>query len=191
MSQPMIHIGSYEVSVQTADGQQKAAVLSSASVEEMPDAWWFSWPELWNITDFDCQNIVKLSVDGRVWGLIRYGLYPFPGQPIFLEVEHVEANPLSRGILANRRVQPIGKWLIWYAVQTAFQRALNADDDTLVILTALASDFDYYRNSIQMECLGPLTIAPGEEGYVFRLTSTAAASFCRQQERQWGRPRSI
>lgn len=187
----MIQNGSYEIHVQTADGQQKTAILSPASIGDMPDVWWFSWPELWSLTDFDCQNIIKLSVDGQVWGLLRYGLYPYPGQPVFLEVEQIEANPLSRGIIANRRIRPIGKWLIWYAIQIAFQNSLSVDDDTLVILTALASDFDYYRNSIQMECLGPLTIAPGEEGYVFRLTSTAAAGFCRRLEEQWGIPHRI
>lgn len=187
----MIPLGSYEVLLQAASQQQKTAILSAAAVDEMPVDWSFRWSELWELTDFDCQGIAKLSVDGRIWGLIRYGWYPYPGQPAFLEIEQVEASPFSRGILPNRPLRPIGRWLIWYAIQTAFQLRLGTDDDTLVILTALASDFDYYRDVIQMECLGPLTIAPGEEGYVFRFTSAIAASFCQRQQRQWGMPRSL
>lgn len=133
-----------------------------------------------------CQNIVKLVYEEQVWGLVRYGLYPYPGTPRFLEIEQLEANPASRGEAALRLIEPIGKWLIWYATQVGLQSCEGEANDTLIALESLESAFLYYRDIVQMQYLGPTTIAPGEDGYVFRFTRKEAAAFCRRQENQWG-----
>ncbi len=59
-------------------------MLSSAKKNDMPTNWSFNWLNLWQNTDFECQNIVKLVYKDKVWGLVRYGLYPYPGSPKFL-----------------------------------------------------------------------------------------------------------
>lgn len=124
----MTRLGSYLVSVQTRDAGQKTALLTKASVEDMPTDWTFDWPGLWQRSDISCQNIVKLVYEEQVWGLVRYGLYPYPGTPRFLEIEQLEANPTSRGETAQRLIEPIGKWLQkvrhtgWSAILFAFLR---------------------------------------------------------------------
>lgn len=107
----MTRLGSYLVSVQTRDAGQQTALLTSALSGDMPTDWIFDWPGLWQRTDISCQNIIKLVYEEQVWGLVRYGLYPYPGTPRFLEIEQLEANPTSRGETAFRLIEPIGKWL--------------------------------------------------------------------------------
>lgn len=121
----MTRLGSYLVSVQTRETGQQTALLTSALFEDMPTDWTFDWPGLWQRTDISCQNIVKLVYQEQVWGLVRYGLYPYPGTPRFLEIEQLEANPTSRGEAAFRLIEPIGKWLQkvcytgWFAILCA------------------------------------------------------------------------
>lgn len=159
----------------------------------MPTDWEFSWRELWQNTDFDCQAIVKLVYSGQVCGLVRFGLYPYSEppefvEPQFLEIEQLEAHPKSRGTSANRLVEPIGKWLIWYATRFSLQHCSGGTEDSPVLLVALEEAVDYYRDIIQMQYLGPLVIAPGEDGYGFKFSRAGAEAFCRKQESKWGVP---
>ncbi|WP_334863187.1 hypothetical protein [Nostoc sp.] len=112
-------------------------MLSPAKKNEMPTNWSFNWLNLWQNTDFECQNIVKLVYKGKVWGLVRYGLYPYPGSPKFLEIEQIEAHPTSRGEGAERFMEPIGKWLIWYASKVGLELCQTETDKPLVVLVAL------------------------------------------------------
>ena len=107
----MTRLGSYLVSVLTRDAGNQTALLTSALFEDMATDWTFDWPVLWQRTDISCQNIIKLVAQEQVWGLVRSGLYPYPGTPRFLEIEQLEANPTSRGEIAFRLIEPIGKWL--------------------------------------------------------------------------------
>jgi hypothetical protein len=184
----MTAIGSIQVSIQTREMGQKTAVLTPATIEDIPNNWSFAWQRLWQVTDLDCQNIIKLLYDQQVWGFVRYGLYPYPGQPKFIEIEHLEANPISRGIDDNRLIVPIGQWLIWYATQVGLKYCSVDFDDPLVVLVSLEEALCYYRDTIGMEFLGATTIAPGEDGYAFRFNKREAISFCSRIERQWGKP---
>ncbi len=175
--------------VQIESYQEQLALLSPAKPDNMPTDWSFDWSGLWQITDFDCENIIQLVYSGKVWGLVRYGLYPYPGLPRFLEILHIEAHPTSRGEMDKRLVEPIGKWLIWYATKVGLLHCQAQADEPLIILTALESAVSYYRDKVQMEYLEPVTIAPGEDGYAFRFSRTAAAAFCQRQENQWGVPK--
>jgi hypothetical protein len=186
----MGHIGSYHVSVKIKDVNNQRAVLTPAKAEDMPIDWSFDWPGLWQRSDFDCQNIVKLVYEEQIWGLVRYGLYLYPGSPTFLEIEHLETNPTSRGQATERLIEPVGKWLIWYAVQVGLRYCSEGGSERLIELVSLEEAFTYYRDIIQMQYLAPTTIAPGEDGYVFKFSRTEARAFCNRQEIDWGVPSS-
>ncbi|MCF3578725.1 hypothetical protein [Planktothrix agardhii] len=125
----MTPVKSFQVSVLAQTGTQQTALLTPATEEDMPTDWTFNWLLLWQATDFDCQNIIKLIYDKQLWGLVRYGVYPYSDStsPEFLEIEHLETNPASRGQLSERLIVPIGKWLIWYAVQVGLQCCSGTD----------------------------------------------------------------
>jgi hypothetical protein len=184
----LISIGSYQVKIQTQSGEEKLAVLCPATAEDMPNNWTCAWSSFWQNTDFNCQGIIKLVYVDQIWGLVRYGLYPYPGVPKFLEIENLEAHPRSRGELTKRSLSPIGKWLIWYCINVALQCCTVTENAPLVILVSLENAMSYYRDVIQMEYCGSTTIAPGEDGYAFRFSPTAAAAFCQRHENEWGIP---
>ena len=185
----MTTLGSYQVQVRIESSVDEIAIISTAQEQDMPTNWSFDWLSLWLNTNFDCQNIVKLVYKDKVWGLVRYGLYPYPGSPKFLEIEQLEANPLSRGEDSERFIEPIGKWLIWYATRVALKFCHVAAHEPLVVLVALDNAVSYYSDKIGMEYLGATTIAPGEDGYAFRLSRSAAKSFCKKQESLRGVPK--
>jgi hypothetical protein len=187
----MVHIGAYQVSVKIKDVNNQTAVLTPATADDMPTDWSFDWPGFCHKTDFDCENIVKLVYEKQIWGLVRYGLYPYPGSPKFLEIEHLETNPTSRGQKTERLIEPVGKWLIWYAVQVGLRYCSEDVSERLIELVSLEEAFTYYRDIIQMQYLAPTTIAPGEDGYVFKFSRTEARAFCNRQEIDWGVPSSF
>ncbi|MEH2169857.1 MAG: hypothetical protein V7K41_25045 [Nostoc sp.] len=182
----MTTIGSYQVKVQIQSTAEEIVCLSPARENDMPTDWSCNWLNFWKNTSFDCQNIVKLVYGGKVWGLVQYGLYPHPGYPRFLEIEHIEAHPTSRGDVAERLIEPIGKWLIWYAIKVSLGFCQTEADEPLVILQALDTAVSYYRDKVQMEYLGFARSTPGEDLYGFRFSRTAAAKFCQLHESQWG-----
>ncbi|MBE9205987.1 hypothetical protein IQ244_05565 [Nostoc sp. LEGE 06077] len=109
--------------------------------------WNFNWRELWKKTDFEYQNIIKLSDNDTILGLIRYAVYLTDENiPYLLEVLHIESVPKD-----SRMVAPVGKWLLWYAVQTALNFCtFNQNDDALVYLDALDDAIPYYGDIIGM-----------------------------------------
>ena len=72
---------SYRVRVVERSGIELDADLEPALEEDMPSRsspdWTFDWRGFWQNADFDCEAIVKLSCRGEVFGLVRFGLYPF------------------------------------------------------------------------------------------------------------------
>jgi hypothetical protein len=180
-----INKNSYCVSIKG----DKTALLEPAQKHEMPDRWDFAWPELWSKSNFEYQCIAKLTYEGNLWGLIRYSIYPGYNEQNLLEIEHLEANPSSRSQVENRLVEPIGKWLVWYAIQVALELGLTDSDSTLIALASVPESFDYYRDVLEMEYLGSAPSAPGEDGYAFRFTRAGAVAFCTKQEQEWGIPR--
>ena len=57
--------------------------------------------------------------------------------------------------------------------------------------SSLTAAVRYYKEKVQMELLEPVTIAPGEEGYAFRFSRSAAQEFSQRQQQQWGTPISV
>lgn len=187
----MADIGSYRVRVLTQDKGEQEAVISPATVDDMPSNWNFPWRELWRRTDFEFQNIVKLVYAGQIWGLIRYSVYLYPYLPETVEIDQIETNPISRGQQPNRLLEPIGKWLIWYATQVGLRYFSVGESEALIFLVSLNSAVDYYRDIIEMEYMGATNIAPGEDGYVFKFSRDNAAAFSRRHESQWGIPTPV
>lgn len=194
----MPNIGTIQVHVTAEDNSGNSIVsiaqLAPATEQDIPsEGWRCSWGDILEETDPDCQGFVKMEFEGEVFGLIRYGLYPYPGTPGFLEIENVEANPSSiiyangSPVVRERLVKPVGSWLIWYATKVALH-LVTADQDVLVVLVAKEHAVDFYRNVIKMNYQGATNIAPGEDGYVFTLSREQAECFCSEQEVKYGLP---
>ena len=181
----------YRVKVIDNLGLETYAYLEPAQQEDMPSIsspdFTFAWSDFWKISDFDCEAIIKLSYEGKVLGLIRFGLYPyrFPGEytPEYIEVSHLQY--ISK---EKRLVNPVGFWLLWYAAQIGFNYCKGETDGTLLRLDSLDDAIPYYRDKVKMEGLRWINISPGEEGYAFRFTQERAKEFCTRIEQKYGYP---
>lgn len=186
----MYSIGAYKVPVNTQAQTSIQVRLEPAKEEDMPisSKWNFKWKELWEKTDFEYQNIIKLSYKDTLLGLIRYAVYLTDENiPYLVEVLHIQSVPKD-----TRMVAPIGQWLLWYAVQIALNFCtFNENDEALVYLDSLEDAIPYYRDIIKMESLGWVTIAPGEDGYAFQFTVTGAKHFCERQTNTYGHSQRI
>lgn len=195
----MIHIGSFLVPVVARSGRQTSISISAIGPTnefQIPqDGWRCSWTDLWAQTDPACQAVISLTHVGEVFGLLRYGLYPYPGNAQFLEIENIEANPSSvsrvsgYNIPQERLLKPVGSWLVWYAVSVAL--SVIEASDPVVVLTSVGDAVGYYRDTIGMSYQGTATIAPGEDGHVFKFSRKQAESFWSSQIKQWGKPSQI
>lgn len=182
----MISLDSYRVPVLTPFAR-KYATLSSAWTGDLPNNWDFDWAALRGISDKDCQCIVKLTLDDQCLGLIRFGLY-YSESPTYIEIEQLESRPSSRGALDERLAKPVGMWLIWYAIKTGLKYCKPLEGKAFVLLSAYEDALEYYRDKVEMELVGPVAIAPGEDGYLFRFFLSQAKSFCEQIEKMYGSP---
>ncbi len=188
--QPNYSIGIYDVAVTTTGKSPAIARLEPARKEDMPSSgkWCFDWKALWERTNFDYQSIIKISYNNSILGLVRYAVYlsPETNKPYLLEILHLESIPKDL-----RLVEPLGKWLIWYAVETGLQFCNPSEGGTLISLDSVEDAITYYRDIIEMEPLGWVTIAPGEDGYAFRFVPEEAQKFCRKQAAAYGHPTRI
>lgn len=184
----MINCECFEVPVYLqSNASLDKALLEPALHHDMPSSDWdCDWPRIWKNTYFEQGGIIKLTVTGKIWGLMAFDFYPPPKN--FLAISHIETIPENRQP-EQRAVSPVGKWLIWYVVNKAIEFFQTADDTTsIVTLESLEDAFDYYRNIIQMHYEYPTSIAPGEDGYVFSFSLSNARSFCRRIEKELGKP---
>ncbi len=181
---PMIHIGSYQVPVK-AGGLEKSAILTPAIAHALPTNWTFPWTSLWETCGSEGLGIVQLVLEEQVWGLVRYGVFPKDTQK-FVLIEHLEAHPASRGSTANRLVEPVGKWLIWYCVNVGLQHC--SGDEKLVFLFSKAPAFEYYSSKIQMEYKRTVDLSPGEKVHAFEFSRISATAYSQRQEKTWGTP---
>lgn len=187
----MYSLGDYDVNVtQVTDNISLMARLQPARKEDMPKSgqWQFEWQELWDRSDFEYQNIIKISCNGLLLGLIRYAVYvnQETDKPYLLEVLHLESIPKD-----ERLVMPIGRWLIWYVIEVGLKYCIPDETGTLISLDSTEDAIPYYRDIIKMESLGWVSIAPGEDGYAFRFSITSARDFCNRQTRTYGNPNSV
>ena len=168
---------SYTVKVTDNIGAAQYEVLEPAIQEDMPTDWTCNWVNFWNRADFGCEAIIKLSSQGRLLGLLRFALYPYiePYDP--KNFEYVEILQLETLPRKERLLQPIGLWLIWYAVQIALDFCPGQTDGTLLRLDATKAAISYYREKVMMEGLGWVTIAPGKKDMLSYLLNKGRKSF--------------
>ena len=184
----MYSIGLYDVITTAAKISVKSRLEPAAQVD-MPSLgqWCFNWKELWKITDFEHQNIIKISSNGFTQGLLRYAVYSDENnKPYLLEILHLESLPKDK-----RLIDPIGRWLIWYASETGLKFCIGEEKDILISLDSVEAAISYYRDIIRMEPLGWTNIAPGEDGYAFCFTHAEAKKFICRQTNTYGDPKKI
>lgn len=185
----------YKVNVKSKNSsgylQNDFAYLGQATKDDMPlnnsSNWNCNWMGFWEDADFECEAIIKLSFSGEILGLIRFALYPFDGEgtlPEYLEILHLECVPKE-----NRRVNPVGFWLIWYACQVSLGYCTAQGDKDLVKLDALEQAIGYYENKVKMTGLGWTTYpGTGEDVYAFSFTKQSTQQFCSRIEQEYGSP---
>lgn len=178
---------SYRVKALDQTGAFVDAYLEPANEADMNSTdLTFDWRYFWTKADFDCEAIVKLSYQREVLGLIRFALYPYPcsdDAPEYLEILHLQCVSRDR-----RLVNPVGFWLIWYALKIGLKYCVGDDDGILVRLDSLEEAIPYYRDKVKMEGLGWTNTAPGEQGYAFKFTKEGAEAFCRRLEQGYSSP---
>jgi hypothetical protein len=184
----MLYSNSIDVPVISHSGKIQTATLKPALLSEMPLEWHCDWPNLFRSSNLEFQRIVKLIYKQKLLGLVRYSLYPDLG---LLEIDNLEVEPSSQGKKPSRIIRPIGKWLIWYAVQIAL-RAIPVPTENFIALTAedRYELIEYYRDTIQMNLLGCKTVAPGEVGSAFSFSPRLAQEFCKKLMEEVGNPYS-
>ncbi|MHC5863239.1 MAG: hypothetical protein ACYTXK_40930, partial [Nostoc sp.] len=101
---------------------------------------------------------------------------------------NLESNPISRGRIPNRLVEPVGKWLIWYCVNVGLQHC--PESEKLVLLFSKAGAFDYYRK-IGMTYKATVDLSPGEKVHEFEFTREGAIEYSLRQEKSYGNPTLI
>jgi hypothetical protein len=187
---PKYSIGIYDVPVLISNSTLTLARLEPAKREDMPvfGTWCFDWRYIWDNTEFDYQSIIKISYNNSIMGLIRYAAYPDidTDEPYLLEILHLETVPKKLKL-----VEPLGKWLIWYAVEVALIFCKPKLNEPLIYLDSVEEAIAYYKDIIKMEPLGWVTLAPGEEGYAFRFIKLGAEGFSMSQKRLYGHPARI
>ena len=179
----------YRVRVLDQSGVKQYAYLKPAQEEDMlprnSHNWTFNWREFWKNADFDCEAIIKIFCQGKVLGLARLGLFPYPSDdaPEYLEILHIQCVSKSR-----RQVNPVGFGFFWYALKIGLQYCVGDADGTLIRLDSIEDAIPYYRDKVKMEKLGWTTLAPGEQSYAFKFTQERAQEFCSRVEQEYGCP---
>jgi hypothetical protein len=192
----LLSIGDWKVPVKNPNGQVEYAILgdcSDSDLVQLPSSFGFSWSHINTITDPDWQQITKISYEEKIQGLIRYEIQPQP------EVEDPEDIPgLNHELIVvlhleatqgpERLVEPLGKWLIWYAAKVASQVCSGTKNGILIGLIAIPSARAYYEDKVGMSNDGPTKLSNGSPGYAFSFNQQQAEQFCNQQEQRHGSP---
>ncbi len=143
------------------------------------------WTKLWSNTDFDCEALVKLTYQGKIQGVIKFALYPYPspsGIPKVTEILNLESLPKE-----TRNASPVGMWLLWYAVKMCLEFGCSGDSNgSVLVLISVESAIPYYRDQVKMEGLHWTTISPYEEGYAFRFSNGQAVEFLSEIKSRYG-----
>lgn len=185
-------IGAYQVPTKIYGEMARKAILSPAGLSDMPTNWAFPWRELWRANRFDGLAIAKMSIENEVYGLVQYGAFP-RNNPSFVMIDHLETNPINRGKTAQRLVEPVGKWLIWYCVNVGLKLVSlsNLSDQRLILLFSKAPAFEYYDSKIGMSYQGTKYLSPGEKVHEFIFTQKGAFEYSASQQKIWGSPTPV
>lgn len=182
------------------------AFIGPASWNDLPSDWSCDWRSIWSRTDFDCQAIIKMTESDNLWGMMRYSLYPYnsdePGNtPNFLFIENIEAHPARQPpeTYAYKRekprapvpfVNPVGKWLMWYACKTALDYC-SIGAEPILGLGAESRAVDYYRDIIGMKMVDIGLSSTGGDTHAFNFNRDSAQIFCDLQRAAYGNPQAV
>lgn len=197
----------FEVPVRDSKSKTLTGVLELAQQEDMPVGWSFDWPYIWervDFSDFTGQSLIKLSVQGGLWGLIKIGLYPCGKKgltPRIAVVEQIEAHP-SRDpkrskyakdipLAPKPYISPVGRWLMWYACQVALDNCVPEDEKPIMVLSSVFDAVDYYIDVIGMDMVDDSFSSGQEDGYGFSFNADQAEDFWAMQRITLGRPKEI
>lgn len=186
---PASRLPTYVVKIVRADLVDDAylAAADESDIAEISRVSGFKcdWTALWNNTDEDCEALVKLTYQGKIQGIVKFALYPYPapdGIPRFTEILNIES--LSG---TDRTVAPVGLWLIWYAVKICLEVGCSGDaNGSILVLISLELAIPYYRDKVRMEGLQWTTLSPDEEGYAFRFSKSQAIEFLNGITNEYG-----
>jgi hypothetical protein len=186
---PESRLPTYSVEV-ISDGLSGIAYLTEADENDIAEislmpGFQCDWETLWRNTDFDCEALVKLTYQGKIQGIIKFGLYPYPATdeiPKFIEILNIESVSGE-----NKITSPIGWWLVWYVVNLCLKVACSGDSKgSILVLVSLKLAIPYYRDKVKMEGLQWTTISPYEEGYAFRFSKDQAIDFIIRTRTKYG-----
>ncbi len=174
-----------QVPIRNRDQSISYALISKAKQVDMPLDWQCDWNRLFLDLEEDYyEGIVKIKYQNVLLGLVKYTFYPNPPDHIeFLEINHLEALPKP-----SRKAHPIGRWLIWYVCNLALNYCSLESSAKILFLNSVGNAFTFYRDTIRMEYIEPVTLAPGEDGYAFRFNRRDAQNFCENLEKTYGCP---
>ena len=197
--------GSFLVPVITSRGQPATAFIGPITQDNLPKDWSCNWESIWSYTDFDTQAIIKMTEGKNLWGLMRYTLFSYDSEKQnnradFLFIENIEAHPARQptGNYAYREkkrpkapspfINPVGKWLIWYACNTALE---YCEAEPVLGLAADLNAVAYYRDIIGMSMVNTGLKAIGGDDYAFSLDRNEAQDFCDLQSSAYGNPQAV
>jgi hypothetical protein len=168
----MNNLNSYKVPLHSEFSDPQYGILKLARREDMPCDWTFRWE---NLEEDERIYTAQMVWDDHLLGLVRY--LKFDGE---IYISHIEANPNFRSPSDARKIQPIGKWLIWYVIiqishETEFTLTLDSTDDA----------FDYYRDKVGMKYVGDAS-TPSESLTQMELSSSDAHKFIEDLHDQYG-----
>jgi hypothetical protein len=184
------HIPTYSVKI-ISDSLPGIAYLAEADESDIAEVsilpgFQCDWETLWKNTDFNCEALVKLTYQGKIQGLVKFGLFPphtAPDEmPQFMEILNIES--IAR---KDKIISPAGLWLIWYVVEMCLKVGCSGDSQgSILVLVSLESAISYYRDKVKMEGLQWVTISPYEEGYAFRFSKDQAIEFLYGTQAEYG-----
>jgi hypothetical protein len=189
------YIGEWRVPVVHQKSQIDNAIVGPADAVDMSSSYFhFQWEQIWQKTCFGWEGIVKLIHEDNVLGLMQFALQPDQEpeddqfipvkQPGFLEVVYLEACKDREA----RLIDPIGKWLLWYAVQVAFRYCEGSSNGAILGLFSSSDACNFYQEKVKMERGGFSTSQQGIETTPFKFTKEGAEDFCEQLYNEYGNP---
>jgi hypothetical protein len=192
---PESRLPTYSVKI-ISDGLPGTAYLTEADESDIAEVsilpgFQCHWETLWKNTDFNCEALVKITYQGKIQGIVKFGLFPPydpPDKaPQFIEILNIES--IAR---KDRIISPAGLWLIWYVVEMCLKVGCGGDSQgSILVLVSLESAISYYRDKAKMEGLQWTTIIPYEEGYAFRFSKNQAIEFLHGTQAEYGEATEI
>ena len=182
---------SYKVPLIRNSQKSVTGILNKATKEDIASLtsseWSFPWEVIYRGTNFEYDDIFKLSDSEKILGLVRFGCFPSQSSFEYLEIKFIEA--ISK---EKRQGYIVGLWLIWYSIVIALEFDNNSSNSKpryyLIYLKSLPEAIDYYQKKVKMQRLKSMTEDISD---VFIFTKKQAEAFKSHIEEDIGSPISF